>query len=150
MDKRWLALGVVILLLALFYSSYDKIRAIYLFATNPTPTTSVPTVDAASGLIDRQRAISLAEESCAQEFPYPKKSPSNFQTNLMTEKEARVRIQDFNPGNSTRAVWLVSMDGVWEHTGGPRTIGETPMPLIFIHCRVMLDAKTGERMVLTN
>jgi hypothetical protein len=96
------------------------------------------------GRISREKVVGLAELYYAEANSLPEENLSNLKANLMSEKDAHSRLQNEDPGFSTRPVWLVSMDGLWEHEPPPAGPDETSAPIQFSHCDVIIDVKTGE------
>jgi hypothetical protein len=101
------------------------------------------------GKISKVQAIGLAEFYCATANSLPKENPTNIEVNLMTEKEARSKLKGSIGSLSSKTVWLVSMDGLWEHEGPPPEYG-TVVPILFKHCDVIIDAKSGDPLSLRN
>jgi hypothetical protein len=162
MRKNELAFGAVIILVAvLLFLTYQNFQSIVVSNKLPTQTSifSGP-VDAnlidklltpeANGQFSREQAIGLAEFYCAVTHSPPKQNPSNIEADLMTEKAALSRLHSQDTGFSNKTVWLVSMDGMWEHEPPPAGPDETSVPILFKHCSVIIDARTGEMESLTN
>lgn len=160
--KRNIIIGTIIILaVVLLFLSFQNFQSIIETKFRPTQTNifSGP-VDAteinklrtpeASGQISREQAIGLAELYCAFAHSPPKLKPSNIEANLMTEKAALLRLDNQNGDYSNKPVWLVSMDGLWEHEPPPVSPNETSIPLQFTRCRVIIEAKSGEMLTLTN
>jgi hypothetical protein len=160
--KRKLVLGAFFILAAvLLFLSFQNFQPTIESKFRPTQTSlfSGP-VDAteinklrtpeANRQISREQAIGLAELYCAFANSLPKVEPSNIEANLMTEKEASSRLESQNIDFSNKSVWLVSMEGLWEHEPPPVGPNETSAPLQFTRCRVMIEAKSGEMINLTN
>jgi hypothetical protein len=162
MRNRRIALGAIIILIAvLLYFSYQNFKSIVVLKMLPTQTSIFAgSVDInvinglrkpqSNGQISREQAIGLAELYCASVHSPPKQNPTNMEANLMTEKEAHIRLHDDFSGFSIKPVWLVSMDGMWEHEGPAPVPNETRVPLLFKHCNVIIDAKSGEMETVTN
>jgi hypothetical protein len=162
MNKRKIVLGTIgILIVALLYLTFQNIKSIIFSKILPTQTsifTGLVDMDVINklrtpgrnGQISREQAIGLAELYCAQVNSLPRENPTNIEAHLMTETEARIRLHNDNKSFPINGVWLVSMDGMWEHTGPPSSPNATSIPLLFKHCNVIINAKTGEMIVLTN
>jgi hypothetical protein len=162
MHKRKFALGAtIILIVVMLYLSYQNLQSIIVSRILPTQTSifgghvDINLIDNLrkpqwNGRIGREQAIGLAELYCAEANSLPEENPSNLEASLISEKDARSRLQDEDPGFSTRPVWLVSMDGLWEHEPPPAGPDETSAPIQFRHCDVIIDAKTGEMSILQN
>jgi hypothetical protein len=103
-----------------------------------------------NGQISREQAVGLAELYCTFAHSPPKLKPSNIEANLMTEEEASARLDSQNVDDSNMPVWLISMNGLWEHEPPPSGPNETSAPLQFTRCRVIIEAKSGEMVSLTN
>jgi hypothetical protein len=160
--KRKFILGAIFILIAVvFFLSYQLLHSAVISGILPTQTSifTGPTVDSTliaelqkpqwDGKINRVQAIGLAELYCAYANSLPKEYPSNIESSLMTEKEAQYQLKGDASGFSDKPVWLVSMDGLWEHEG-PVTENGTVVPLLFSHCDVIIDAKSGEMSSLRN
>ncbi len=91
----------------------------------------------------------MAELYCSDANSLPEKDPSNIEANLMTYQEARNQLNAYNAGFSDKPVWLVSMDGLWQHEG-PIPESGTVVPLLFNYCAVIIDAETGDMYSLQN
>lgn len=162
MKKPIAALSVVVLLLILlFYFSINYFVSPDFPTLSPTQTSIftgavgpelIRTLMATqtNGRISQEQAIGLAELYCASVHSLPKQNPTNIEANLLTESEARLRLNNEDIVSSSTPVWLVSMDGSWEHFPPPSSSNETPIPLIFSHCNVIINAQSGEMMVVTN
>jgi hypothetical protein len=100
-----------------------------------------------NGMISREQAVGLAELYCAYAHSIPTVNISNVEASRMTEQEAQYQLNSETSGFSNRPVWLVSMDGKWEHYG-PVAADETAVPLQFDHCIVIIDAASGEMNLL--
>jgi hypothetical protein len=120
--------------------------------SGPVDTTEINKLSTpqANGQISREQAIGLAELYCAFANSPPKVDPSNIEANLMTEKAASSRLDSQNVDFSNNPVWLVSMNGLWEHEPPPAGPNQTSAPLQFTRCRVIIEAKSGEMLTLTN
>ena len=162
MRQRLFALGALLILIAvMLFLSYQLFQSTFFSSIVPTQTSifTGPVVDRTQvtklrqpqldGKINREQAIGLAELYCAEANSSPKENLSNIEANLMTEKEAQHQLKGYTCCFSDEPVWLVSMDGKWEHQG-PAPANETVVPLQFSHCDVIIDAKTGEMSSLRN
>ncbi len=157
MYKRIIIFGAIFILIALIlYLAYKIVYPTVVSRIIPTQT-SIFTgpLDGTlianlrkpqwNGKISKVQAIGLAELYCAKSLP--KEDPSNVEANLMTEKEAKNQLKDSIRSFSNKSVWLVSMDGLWEHEGPPPEYG-TVVPLLFSHCDVIIDAISGDPLSL--
>jgi hypothetical protein len=160
--KNLVALGAIIILGAvLLFLLYQNYQSIHVSNKLPTQTSifSGP-VDAnvinklltpeANAQISPEQAIGLAELYCAATHLPPKQNPSNIEANRMTEKAALARLDSQVTDLSNKIVWLVSMDGMWEHKPPPAGPDETSVPILFRHCNVIIDARIGDMESLTN
>jgi hypothetical protein len=97
------------------------------------------------GEIGREQAIGLAELYCMQINNSPnQENPSHIQAFHLIKSQAMRRLNVDQESASSSPVWLVSMDGSWEHEGGPVPPSTNTPPLIFHHCTVIINAITGE------
>ncbi len=97
-----------------------------------------------------EQAIGLAQLYCMATHSAPKQALSNIEAFHLTETEANIRLHFDRAIISSNPVWLVSMDGMWEHEGPQSSSNETNIPIIFTHCNVIINAETGDMMTLTN
>jgi hypothetical protein len=104
----------------------------------------------ANGQISREQAIGLADLYCAEAHSPPKQYLSNIEADLMSEKVALARLHSQDTNFSSKSVWLVSMDGLWEHEPPPAGPNTSSVPILFKHCSVIMDARTGDMESLTN
>ncbi len=96
------------------------------------------------GEINRDQAIGLAELYCAQmNSSQSQINPYHIRAIHLTEAQATHRLMVGQYSASSNPVWYVSMDGQWEHVGGPLPPTPGTPPLIFKHCNVIIDAKTA-------
>lgn len=160
MRKRKFALGAIIIMIALFlYFSYQNLQSIVVSRILPTQTSiftgpvDINVINKLrkpqwNGQISRKQAIGLAELYCSQDNSSPERNPTNIEASLMTETEAHIRLNDVNTGFSIKPVWLVSMDGTFEvdpPLAGPNA---TAVPILLKHCKVVIDAKSGDMSAL--
>jgi hypothetical protein len=101
-----------------------------------------------TGEINRDQAIGLAELYCASVFSPSQKNPTHIKVYHLTEAEAMLLLSTGQRSSSLIPVWLVSMDGAWE-LEGPVQQTDTP-PIKFTHCKVIINAQTGDMMGVTN
>ncbi len=164
MKRRVIIFAVIFISFILFlYLSFSYIRPMIISMGSPTQTSIFAgpvnlelinqlRATQSTGEINKEQAIGLAELYCAQAHSPSKTSPSNVKTYYLTYKEAASRIisgqVDISLNPST-PVWLVSMNGTWEHELSP-ILGTPTSPLIFTRCSVIINAQTGESMGLTN
>ncbi len=163
MKRRISILAVILVFVGvLIYLSSRYIAPKLIARTSPTQTSIYAgTVDPElinqlratqpNGEISKEQAIGLAELYCASVHSWPTQSnPTNIEAYHLTEKEATRRLKTDQPSTSTAPVWLVSMDGLWEHFGPGAALGTEATPLFFTHCNVIINAVTADMMVLTN
>ena len=157
--KQFTPMAIIIVIAVVLFLSYQLSRSSIISGILPTQTSifTGPVINSTliaelkkpqwDGKINREQAIGLTELYCAQTHSLPMENPSNIEASLMTEKEAQDHLKGDSSGTSNKPVWLVSMDGLWEHEG-PITENETVVPILFTHCDVIIDAKSGEMMRL--
>ncbi len=160
MKRRILNLVVIALLLLfilVILSRYIVPAILSNFIPSPTNIFSGP-VDSellnqlratqSYGEISKDQAIGLAELYCASVHSPSQKNPTNIKAYHLTEAEAMLLLYSGQLSTSLTPVWLVMMDGSWEHEG-PVQQTDTPL-LIFTHCKVIINAQTSDLMVVTN
>ena len=160
MRKREFALGAILIMIAvLLYFSYQNLQSIVVSRISPTQTSiySGPVdIDVINklrtpqrnGQISREQAIGLAELYCSQGNSLPERNPSIIDASIMTETEAHIRLNDVNSGFSTKPVWLVSLDGIFEVYPPHAGPNETAAPILLKHCKVIIDSKSGDMSTL--
>jgi hypothetical protein len=107
-----------------------------------------------SPFIGEQQAIELGIKTAS--IPHPELSPAkvpptNVKAELKTFAEAKKRLtghEDDHVGyyDPNLLVWYITMDGLWTDEFPRPTNEPTPEPLY--HFRVILDAKTGQEMMV--
>ncbi len=98
-----------------------------------------------NGEINRDQAIGLAELYCVQmNGSQSQVDPYRIRAVHLTEAQATHRLMAGNYSTSSTPVWFVSMNGQWEHTRVPVPPSPGTPPIVFAHCQVIINAKTGE------
>lgn len=156
--KRQIIYRVVIILfvVGIIVLSYIYFGPPIVINTGPIPTSiytgsvsieliSTLRAHQPNGEINRDQAIGLAELYCMQMNNSPSQiDPYHIRAVHLTEAQATHRLMVGQYSNSSAPVWYVSMDGQWEHIGGPMPPSTDTPPLIFSHCNVIINAETGE------
>jgi hypothetical protein len=163
MRRRILLLAIILVLLGvLVYLKSLSDKPIIVSRIQPTQTSiyagsvdleliNLLRATQTNGEISREQAIGLAELYCTSvNGSRNQTNPSNVEAYHLTEKEAEERLNVDQLSTATVMVWLVSMDGLWEHVGGPVAPNPETTPLIFRHCNVIINAETADLVVLTN
>jgi len=163
LNRRIIArVAIIILLIVILYLSFIYIQPIIVSKILPTQTSifaghvDIDLINKlrstqSNGQINKEQAIGLAELYCMSINNSPnQQNSSNVRAYHLTEGEAIRRLNVGQKSTSSTPVWLVSMDGLWEHVGGPVPPNTDTPPLIYSHCKVIINAQTGDMMGATN
>lgn len=118
--------------------------------TGPVESESIPKQQAtpSNGEISKDLAIRKAIYYCST-IHSRLRFPSYIRAYYLTEGEAIRELNIDKPSISAVPVWLVLMDGVWEHEV-PMHRGSQIPPVRFTHCNVIINAQTAMMITITN
>ena len=104
-------------------------------------------------IINEQTAIARVRRQCMNIFSASEQQdPYNIKAELFSCSEAAAQI----PGSACNRfspdvkVWIVSMDGLWFHYGPPSEDGSSGAPIQIHSCHALMDAKTGDIILLSS
>ena len=104
--------------------------------------------------IDKQAAIELAQNYCAQSNADPREEPRNINSKLLVcgdvEEQTGWNACNMRLHLQGLKVWYVSMEGHWLIYGPPNADGTNSAPIPVTHCSVLMDAITGEPFAVGN